>query len=100
MDGDGVAAVFEVVALLMGVEGQLALLADGHEAGVQFDGDGGGKDESAGVDAHDAIDLAGLELADEQVDAASEEPRIGQNRGDIFELDARFGEVRDVANGL
>ena len=34
--GDGVGAVFEVVILLVGLVGELAFFADGHEAGLQI----------------------------------------------------------------
>lgn len=96
---EGVGAVFEAVAFLEGVEGQFALLADGDDARTEAEGDGGGEEEAAGVDAGDEIDLAWFPRADEVVDAGGEEGGVGEERGDVLELDPGLGEVGDVADG-
>jgi len=90
VDGDGIGAVFEVVALLEGGVGELALLSDGDEAGLELDGGGGGEDEAARIDADDGIDSAGLVVAGEEVNAEGEEGGVGQDGGNVFELNARF----------
>lgn len=100
VDGDGGFAVFEGVALFVGVEGELAFLAHGHEAGVELDRGGGSEDEPAGVNADNGVHVAALEAGGEQINGAAEQAGVGQDGGDVLELDAGFGEVRDVADGV
>ena len=84
----------------MVVIGQLAFFADGHEAGVQFRGGGGGENESARVNAHHGVHAAGREFFGEQVNRAGEQPRVGEHGRDVLELDARLRKIRDVADGV
>src|ERR1051325_1894294 len=99
VDGDGGGAVFKGVFLFVGLVGKLALFADRDQAGLELDGGGGGDDEAAGVDARGGVHGAGLQSVGQQINAAGEKARIGQDGGDVLELDAGFGEVGDVADG-
>ncbi len=99
VQGQGVGTVLEAVALLEGLERELSLFADGHDARPEPEGDGGSEEETTGVDAGDHVDLAGLPGSDEEIDASGEEAWIREEGGDVLELDARLGEVGDVADG-
>ena len=57
VDFQRVAAVLQIVGERLGVEGELARLADGHQRGVQFQGHGGGEDEPAGLGGGHHVDL-------------------------------------------
>jgi len=97
---EGVGAVFEVVGGLVGVGGQLALLADRDEAGAEREGDGGAEDESARLGADDEGDVLAAVGCGERLDDVAEEPRVGEHRGDVAEDDARLREVHDRADGV
>lgn len=56
VDLDGVNAVFERIVLPDGGAGQLAALADRHEADAHLDGDARAEDEAARLDAGDMGD--------------------------------------------
>src|SRR5690606_22025392 len=95
VDLDGVDAVLEAVLLADRLPRQLALLADRHEAAAEFVGDGAAEDEAARLDARNMVDLATQERPYEFVDRGAEADRIGYERGDVAELDAGLGVVRD-----
>lgn len=81
--------------------GELALLADGDEAGVQTQGERGAEEEAASVQADDDVGLeAGLE--DLQLEGA-EEGVVGggvlEDGQDVDEVDAGDGEVGEAAEG-
>src|SRR5690349_17172941 len=98
MDGDGVAAVLEIVALLKSAVRQLSFLSDRDKPCSEFEGGGSSKNETARIDSDDRVDRAGLETVNQQINAACKETRIGQHRSDVLELDARLWEIRHVAN--
>src|SRR5215217_3469207 len=105
--GDGVGvqlqgggAVLELVLLGLDLVGQLAGLADGHEAGPEVVGDRRGQDEPAGLDPDHLVDVAPAEMDDRLVDHRREGDLVGQQRGDVLEDDPRLGEVRDVADAV
>lgn len=87
--------------------GQLALLADGDEAGVEAQGHGWAEQEATGVEADDDVRGDGVAIAAEVlelklqgaeqggVDLGVEEPGH-----DVQEVDARDGEVGKAAEGL
>jgi hypothetical protein len=97
--GDGGSAVFEIVLFFVSLVREFAFLSDWNEAGIEFNGSGGGENESACVDSDDGIDAARFDVLSEEINATGEEARVGEDGSDVFELDPRFGEVGDVANG-
>src|SRR3974390_1173161 len=99
MHAHGAGAILEGIVLLVSLIGEFALLANRDEAGAEPDSWGGSKDKAPGGDAYDRIDTARLVLVDHQIDAGGKEMRVRQQGGDVFELDPRFGEIRNVADG-
>src|SRR6185436_19631986 len=55
VDGDGVRAVLEIVALFVGSIRQLAFLADRNKTRLEFQGGRRGKNETARIDANHGI---------------------------------------------
>ena len=100
VNGDRVRAVFEIVTFLVGGERQLALLAHGNKTALQLQRGGGGEDKSARIDSDDGIDIARFKVSAKLVDALGEQPAIGEQRRDVFELNAGFWKIRNIANGL
>ena len=100
MDGDDAGSIFEVIGLLEGLVGQLALFANRHDTIAQSESRSRGKNEAASIDSDDSVDGTGRQVFDQKIDAAGEQPRIGQNRCDVFELDARLRKIGNVPNGL
>src|SRR5215218_10557532 len=96
----GGGAVLERVLLGLDLVGQLARLADGHEAGPEVVGDRRGQDEPAGLDADHLVDVAAAEVDHRLVDDRGEGDLVGQQRGDVLEDDPRLGEVGDVADAV
>ena len=99
MDFDSVFAVFEGVGHAAGGPGEFTLFADGDEAGLEAIGDGSGEDEAPGVDADDLVDFRVAGEFAEEIDGEGEEFWIAENRGDVLEKDAGFGEVGDITDG-
>ena len=99
MDSHCVGSVFQVIALFVGVEGEFAFFANGDEAGMESQGSGGGEDKSSSVDADDLVNGSGRVRFDESVHSPSKQGGIRENGCDVFELDARFGKVGNVADG-
>src|SRR5216117_1530518 len=100
MNSDGVAAVFQLVALFMGGKGKFTLFADGNKAGLELKRGGSGENEPARVDANDRVNGARSKIVDQQVDAAGEKARICQDGGDVFELNAGDREIWNVADRI
>lgn len=94
--------VVDAVLLLVGDAhagaGHLAPLADGHEAGIEAQGQRGAKQEAAGVQADDDVGLDAA-LEDLQLERA-EEGEVGggvlEQGEDVDELDALDGEVGEA----
>lgn len=87
--------------------GQLALLPDGHEAGVEPQGQRGPEQEAPGVQANDDIRLDGVagaaEVQELQLEGAEEgvvDGRVEEPWHDIQEVDTGDGEVGEAAEGL
>ena len=99
MDGHCVGAVFQVVALFVGVKREFAFFANGDEAGTEPQGSSSGEDKSSRVDADDLVDGSGRVRFNESVHSPSKQGGVSENGRDVFELDARFGKVGNVANG-
>ena len=82
----------------MVLPGQLALLADRHEAAAEFVRDGAAEDEAARLDAGDMVDAGVEEGQDQPVDRGAQARRIGDQRGDVAEQDARLRIVGNRAD--
>src|SRR5262249_58446630 len=91
-------AVFERISDGDALVGQLALLADRHEAGRYLVRDRAAEDEAARLDAGDLVDLASRPGLHQLVDRAAEGARIAQQRRDVAEHDPGLGIVRDSAD--
>src|SRR5215218_669941 len=94
----GGGAVLQRVLLGLHLVGQLAGLADGHEAGAEVVGDRRGEDEAARLDADHLVDVAAAEVHHRLVDHRGEGDLVGEQRGDVLEHDALLWEVRHVAD--
>src|SRR5207302_10476201 len=99
VNGDGVRAVFKIVALFVSFERKLALLPDRNEARAQAKRNRRGKDEPAGVSAHDSGHRSRLVIRHQQIHAAAEKARVGEDRRDVFELDTGLRKIGYGANG-
>ena len=99
MDCNSGGAVFEIILFLVGLVRELAFFPNRDEARFEFNGCGGGENKPARINANDGVDSSRFDVLSEEIDAAGEEARVGQNRGDVFKLDARLWKVRDVTNG-
>lgn len=99
MDFDDVFAVFEGVGHLVGGPREFAFFADGDEASVEDLGDAGGEDEAAGVDADDFIDFGAACGVGKELEGGFKEGRVAEDGSDVFEEDAGFGEIGDIADG-
>ncbi|MCY1372241.1 hypothetical protein D9M69_594340 [compost metagenome] len=92
-------AVFERVFLSHRAERQLALLAHGHEAQVQFIGQHAAHDEAARVHARDEIQPLAHVTVDEEIDQYPERAGILQHRRDVAENDTGLRPVWNAADG-
>src|SRR5580658_3605120 len=93
-------AVLQGVGNAYGGVWQLALLADGHEAGRQLVRHRAAEDEAARLDAGHVGDTRARPRLDQLVDDRAEHPRIAQERGDVAEDDSGLGVIRDRADGV
>src|SRR5437764_961090 len=93
---DRVDAVFERIFLPDDARGELALLADRHEAAAEHMSYGAAEDEAARLDAGDKIDIALEKRPGELIDRRAKGMQIGKKRGDVAEQDAG---LRIVGNG-
>src|SRR5213079_1712227 len=98
MDLERSRPVFERVLLSHRLRRKLAGLADRDDAGAEVVRNRSGQDETAGLDPDDLVDVPAAEVHDDQVDDRRIRDRIGEDRRDVLEDDARLGEVRDVAD--
>ncbi len=94
VDLDDIDAIFELVVLTDGLGGQLALLADRHEAAMQTIRRSAAEDEPARLDTGDRLDPLIVERLDQFLDASLETRRMAEQRGDVAEHDAGFRIVR------
>src|SRR5882757_7149126 len=92
---DFVQSVFERIGHPHGGMGQLALLANGYEAGCELMRHGTAQNEATCFDPRDAIDLAHRPGLDELVDDSTEGASVTEEGGDVSKLHARLGIVRD-----
>ena len=100
VDFERIRPILQLIARSMGFVRQLARLANDAESGPEFLSQGRTDDESPGLDAQDGIDLLRPIPLRQNVDGPSEQPAIAQKRRYIFENDARFWEIGNVANDL
>ena len=66
------------------------------EAGAEFERDARAERETARLDHGDLVDPRLRMPVGQQVDGGAEQPRIGQHRRDVFELDAGFWKIGNV----
>src|SRR5207245_8104093 len=85
--------VLERVLLSLGLPGQLARLADGHEPRPEVICHGRGEDETAGLDPHHLVDVAATVVHHDQVDGRGEAVIVGQQWRDVLEDDALLRKV-------
>ena len=91
-------AVFQRVGLGDHRPGQLALLADRHEAGGELVRHRAAEDEAAGLEPDDLVEAhAGIGVQ-QLVDRHAKAARVGEERGHIAEDDALMREVDDGAD--
>jgi MFS family permease len=95
MDLDRVDAIFERVVLPDRRAGQLAALADRHEADAHLDGDAGAEDEAPRLDAGHMRDAEAAMRLGQPPDALLEPLRMLDQRRDVAKQDPRLGIVRD-----
>jgi hypothetical protein len=98
VDLEGVRAVLEVVSDANGGARKLFGFTHRYEAGVEAVGEGGAEDEAAGLDAKDEVDFFIDVVLREGIDELSKAHGILEERSDVVEEDAGFGEVGDGAN--
>src|ERR1019366_3464583 len=98
VDLDAVGAVFEFVVVAYGFGGQLAFLADRDEAFVQRVSQRCAEDKAARFDAGDLVDLHVLVALRQLIYRGAKIDRVFEQSGDVAELDALLGIVRDGAD--
>src|SRR5216684_1857649 len=91
---DGRGAVFELVVLRERGAGQLALLADRHEARAEAAGHRGGEDEAARLDARHLV-YRPVDRS-QGADHRAERRSVGEQRGDVLEDHTVLRVVGDV----
>ena len=75
--------------------------ADGDEAGVKREGDGGGEEIAARFDADDDINgLFGEVVGAQGGNGFAKAGFVFEQRGDVVEVDAGFGKIGDFADEL
>src|SRR2546427_12505222 len=82
----------------MRLKGKFSLLADRDKAGLQFHRGSRGKDETACVNADHSIHHSGFDSVAKQINTSTEQPGIGQERGNVFELNSGLRKIRNVAD--
>src|SRR6185503_598991 len=80
---DRVDAVFERIFLADDAGGQLALLANRHEAAAELMGDGAAENEAARLYTGHVADVGVQKWPHQLVDGSAEGVIIGQERGDV-----------------
>ena len=97
MDFEGVGAVFQIVRDASDGGGKLFRLAYGDEAGIEAVSERGTKDEAAGFNAKDEIDLLLEVVGGKGVNELGEAGLVLEDGGDVVEEDAGLGKIRDGA---
>src|ERR1035441_8452476 len=100
VDLQRVVAVLQFVLPLHNVSRQLLGFAHRNEACVQAVGQRRPKDESPRLDAQNQINVLVDVMLGEGIDEAGEAQLVFEQRGDVVEKDAGFGEVGNFANEL
>src|SRR5581483_1854680 len=95
---DDVDAVLQRVFLADGLPGQLAFLAQGHEAASQPIGDGAAQDEPARLDAGNGLNPGAGPGGRHLLDGGLEALRVAHERGYVAEHDPLLGIIRDGAD--
>lgn len=95
---DRIRAVLECVFLADPLIREFAQLAGHDEGKAERDRDRRAKDEPSALNSDDHVRLALSRVVDQQVDDLFESVRMLEDRRDVLEDDARFREIRDVAN--
>src|SRR5215813_8908068 len=98
VDLEGIQAVFELVAPLDGLGGQLARLADRHEAGVQSIRQRRTEDKAARLNSQHGINLRVEVVFGKRVDQRGEADLVLKQGGDVVKKNSLLGEVGDFAN--
>ncbi|MFT6180955.1 MAG: hypothetical protein ACJAQT_001925 [Akkermansiaceae bacterium] len=98
VDFDDVFAVFETISHLVSGPRELSFFTNGNEARVEVLSDSSGKDETAGIDPDDFVDLGVTGGGGEECDGGLKERGIPEDGRDVFEKDSRFREIGDIAN--
>ena len=98
MDLDRVGAVFEGVGDRDRLVGELALLADRHEAAGELVGDRAAEDEAPRLDACDLNDAPTRVGVHQRIHRPAERARVAEQRGDVAKQDARLGVVGNRAD--
>lgn len=93
VDFKRVGAVLEVVGDLCRGGRQLLRLADGNKACIEAVGHSWPEDEAAGLNAENEIDVFVDVVGGQSVDHLRKASLVLQERGDVVEEDAGFGEV-------
>lgn len=83
----------------MGEPREFAFFADGYKADAKAVCDGGGKDETACIDADDFLDGLVTGGGAEEGNGLVEEGGVREDGGDVFEEDARLRKIWHIANG-
>lgn len=97
MHGEPVGAIFERIFLGDRLARQLARLADEEQPAAEPLGKRRADDEAAGLDRGDEIGFL-PDARRQPLDRGGEAARVEEEGGDVAELDARLGKVRDRAN--
>lgn len=92
-------SVFELVFGRFAASRKFSFFTDGHKADAHRVGDGRPEQEAARIDADDFVRLQFPAGCEERIDGHPESRPIGQDRGDVFEDDARFWKIGHVADG-
>ena len=93
-----VGAIFQHIVDAHGPAGQLPRLAHRHEALAQGGGQRRAQDEAARLDADDQVGIERPCHASQPLDQFGEARTVRQQRGDVAELDAGLGEIRNGAD--
>src|SRR5262245_60861233 len=92
-------AILERVTCDLRLERELATLSDRDETYTELVGDSRSEDEPARIDPNNLIDFSLAATIQKQIDGRTEQRRIAQDRGNIFEHDTFFWKIRHIAYG-
>ena len=74
------------------------MLANGNEAGIEIEGNGGSKDEAACVNTDDLVYFLSICCSGEFVDRVTQQFRVREDGRDVFKKNAWLGEVGNITN--